>query len=349
MMNNILVTGSRGQLGSDLVVALQRRYGTTHVMESGRSPRSEESKLFPYKVLDVTDARRLEKIIKRHQIDTIYHLAGLLSAKGEQEPDRCWDVNINGLKNVLEAAKSARLRVFYPSSIAVFGAHTPKLDTPQITVTDPSTMYGITKVTGELLCQYYAQRFRVDVRSLRLPGIISYNAPPGGGTTDFAVDIFHAALQQGTYTCFLRPETRLPMMYAVDAVRAILGLMEADLSAIKVRTSYNVAAVSFSVAELVAEIQKHLPEFTCEYKPDFRQAIADSWVCTVDDSKARADWGWQHTYDLPAIVSDMLAKLESLKREQGATQNSKFKIQNSKLIPTPDSRLPTPDSLHSVM
>ncbi|AFY88388.1 L-threonine 3-dehydrogenase [Chroococcidiopsis thermalis PCC 7203] len=325
MMNNILVTGSRGQLGSDLVVALQRRYGTTHVMESGRSPRSEESKLFPYKVLDVTDGRRLEKIVKRHQIDTIYHLAGLLSAKGEREPDRCWDININGLKNVLEVAKSERLKVFYPSSIAVFGAHTPKLDTPQMTVTDPSTMYGITKVTGELLCQYYAQRFGVDVRSLRLPGIIgiiSYNAPPGGGTTDFAVEIFYAALQQRTYTCFLRPETRLPMMYAADAVRAILELMEADLSAIKVRTSYNVAAVSFSVAELVAEIQKHLPEFACEYKPDFRQAIADSWVCTVDDSKARADWGWHHTYDLSAIVSDMLAKLESLKREQGARKRA---------------------------
>ncbi|MDV2992809.1 MAG: putative epimerase/dehydratase [Chroococcidiopsis sp. SAG 2025] len=350
MMNNILVTGSRGQLGSDLVVALQRRYGTTHVMESGRSPRSQESKLFPYKVLDVTDSRRLEKIIKRHQIDTIYHLAGLLSAKGEQEPDRCWDININGLKNVLEVAKSERLKVFYPSSIAVFGAHTPKLDTPQITVTDPSTMYGITKVTGELLCQYYAQRFGVDVRSLRLPGIISYNAPPGGGTTDFAVEIFHAALQQGTYTCFLRPETRLPMMYASDAVRAILELMEADLSAIKVRTSYNVAAVSFSVAELVAEIQKHLPEFTCEYKPDFRQAIADSWVCTVDDSKARADWGWQHTYDLPAIVSDMLAKLESLRRErtsreQGSRGESKTHApRTTHYAPLiPDSRFPTPD------
>jgi len=309
-MNKILVTGSKGQLGSDLVVALQRRYGTTHVIESGRSPRSEESKLFPYQVLDVTDRQRLEKIIQRYQIDTIYHLAGLLSAKGEQEPERCWDVNINGLKNVLEVAKSYCLKVFYPSSIAVFGPHTPKLDTPQITVTDPSTMYGITKVTGELLCQYYAQRFGVDVRSLRLPGIISYSTPPGGGTTDFAVEIFYAALQHGTYTCFVRPETRLPMMYAADAVRAILELMQADLSAIKVRNSYNVAAVSFSVAELVAEIQKHLPEFTCEYKPDFRQAIADSWVSTVDDSKARADWGWQHIYDLPAIVSDMLAKLQ---------------------------------------
>jgi len=321
-MNKILVTGSRGQLGSDLVVALQRRFGVTHVMESGRSPRSEDSKLFPYKVLDVTDDRRLEKIIKRYQIDTIYHLAGLLSAKGEQEPDRCWDVNINGLKNVLEAAKSYQVKVFYPSSIAVFGPHTPKLDTPQITVTDPSTMYGITKLTGELLCQYYAQQFGVDVRSLRLPGIISYSTLPRGGTTDFAVEIFYAALQYGTYTCFLRPETRLPMMYALDAVRAILELMQADLSAIKVRTSYNVAAVSFSVAELVAEIQKHLPEFSCEYKPDFRQAIADSWVCTVDDSKARADWGWQHTYDLPAIVSDMLVKLAPRLTKLGAAKSS---------------------------
>lgn len=321
MMNKILVTGSRGQLGSDLVIALQRRYGTTHVMESGRSPRPEDSALFPYKVLDVTDYQRLEKVVKRHQIDTIYHLASLLSAKGEQYPDRCWDVNINGLKNILEVAKSHRLKVFYPSSIAVFGPHTPKLDTPQIAVTDPSTMYGITKVTGELLCQYYAQRFGVDVRSLRLPGIISYSTLPGGGTTDFAVEIFYAALQQGTYTCFLRPETRLPMIYILDAVRAILELMQADLSSIKVRTSYNVAAVSFSVAELVAEIQQHLPEFTCEYKPDFRQAIADSWICSLDDSKARVDWGWQHTYDLPAIVKDMLTKLAPRIAKSGTAPN----------------------------
>ncbi len=308
-MNRILVTGSRGQIGSDLVVALRRRHGATHVIESGRALHPQDSALLPYKVLDVTDNQHLQAVIEQYQIDTIYHLAGLLSAKGEQHPDLCWDVNINGLRNVLEIAKSYQIKVFWPSSIAVFGPHTPKLDTPQIAVEDPSTMYGITKVTGELLCDYYAQRFGVDVRSLRLPGIISYSTPPGGGVTDFAVEIFYAALQHGVYNCFVRPETRLPMMYISDAIRAIFDLMQADSASIKVRTSYNVAAVSFSAEELVAEIQKHLPDFTCRYIPDFRQAIADSWPSVIDDSKARADWGWQHIYDLSAIVNDMLAKL----------------------------------------
>jgi nucleoside-diphosphate-sugar epimerase len=310
-MKTILVTGSRGQIGSDLVAALRRRYGATQVIESTRKavPQLEDNSL-PYEILDVTDRKRLQEIIEQYQLDTIYHLAGLLSATGEQNPELCWNVNINGLKHVLEAAKSYGIKVFWPSSIAVFGPHTPKLDTPQIAVEDPSTMYGITKVTGELLCDYYAHQFGVDVRSLRLPGIISYSTPPGGGTTDFAVEIFYAALKYGTYTCFVRPETRLPMMYMPDAIAAILHLMEADSASIKVRSSYNIAAVSFSAEELVAEIQRHLPDFTCRYAPDFRQAIADSWPCAIDDSKARADWGWKHSYDLPAIVADMLAKLE---------------------------------------
>jgi nucleoside-diphosphate-sugar epimerase len=322
-MNTILVTGSRGQLGSDLTVALRRRYGATQVIESGRALYSEDSGLFPYKVLDVTDLQRLQEVIEQYQIDTIYHLAGLLSVKGEQHPDLCWDVNINGLRNVLEVAKSYQLKVFWPSSIAVFGPHTPKLDTPQIAVEDPSTIYGITKVTGELLCHYYAHQFGVDVRSLRLPGIISYSAPAGGGTTDFAVEIFYAALQQRTYTCFVRPETRIPMMYILDAVRAILELMQADSASIQVRTSYNLAAVSFSVEELVTEIQKHLPDFTCRYMPDFRQAIADSWPSVIDDSKARADWGWQHIYDLSAIVKDMLAKLSPRLKKASKSRLSK--------------------------
>jgi nucleoside-diphosphate-sugar epimerase len=311
-MKTILVTGSRGQIGSDLVAALRRPYGATRVIESARkaSPYLEDNSL-PYEVLDVTDRKRLQEIVEQYQIDTIYHLAGLLSATGEQNPELCWNVNVNGLKHVLEAAKSYGIKVFWPSSIAVFGPHTPKLDTPQIAVEDPSTMYGITKVTGELLCDYYAHQFGVDVRSLRLPGIISYSTPPGGGTTDFAVEIFYAALKYGTYTCFVRPETRLPMMYMPDAIAAILHLMEADSASIKVRSSYNIAAVSFSAQELVAEIQRHLPDFTCCYVPDFRQAIADSWPCAIDDSKARADWGWKHSYDLPAIVADMLVKLEA--------------------------------------
>ncbi|MBD2120700.1 NAD-dependent epimerase/dehydratase family protein [Trichocoleus sp. FACHB-262] len=308
-MNRILVTGSQGQLGSDLVTTLRQIYGVEQVVESGRSPPHSENNFYLYKTLDVTNHQQLQTIIEQEQIQTIYHLAGVLSAKGEQYPDRCWDVNVNGLRNILEAAKTYQLKVFFPSSIAVFGPHTPKLDTPQITVEDPATIYGITKVTGELLCHYYAHRFGVDVRSLRLPGIISYSTPPGGGTTDFAVAIFAAALQHGTYTCFVRPETRLPMMYVPDAIRAILDLMAADPNSIKIRSSYNITAVSFSAAELVTEIQKHLPHFNCHYAPDFRQAIADSWPAVIDDSRARADWGWKHQYDLSAIVVDMLEKL----------------------------------------
>lgn len=330
-MNKILVTGSRGQLGSDLVMALRRLYGTTNVIASGWRASPDNTAASLYEILDVTDSTSLTKLIQHHQIHTIYHLAGVLSAKGEQHPDRCWDVNINGLRNVLEAAKTFKLQVFFPSSIAVFGPHTPKLDTPQITIEDPSTMYGITKVTGELLCHYYAQHFGVDVRSLRLPGIISYSTPPGGGTTDFAVEIFHAALKMGTYTCFVRPETRLPMMYMPDAIRAILGMMQADASQIKIRSSYNIAAISFSAEELVAEIQTHLPHFTCRYIPDFRQAIADSWPSVIDDSKARADWGWQHQYDLAAIVTDMLAALKTtdVKEAGNHEQNSNSSVSGS--------------------
>lgn len=318
-MHKLLVTGSGGQLGSDLVVALRRLYGVSNVIESGWRAPTYNADSSTYESLDVTHRVPLEAIIQHHQIDTIYHLAGVLSAKGEQQPDRCWDVNVNGLRNVLEAAKAFKLQVFFPSSIAVFGPHTPKLDTPQITVEDPATMYGITKVTGELLCHYYAQRFGVDVRSLRLPGIISYSTLPGGGTTDFAVEIFHAALKANTYTCFVRPETRLPMMYMPDAIRAILGIMQADTSAIKIRSSYNIAAVSFSAAELVAEMQTHLPAFICHYAPDFRQAIADSWPSVIDDSRARADWRWQHKYDLAAIVEDMLEKLETTRAREACS------------------------------
>jgi nucleoside-diphosphate-sugar epimerase len=309
-MNTILVTGAHGQLGSDLVIALRQRYGADQVIESSRTPLADLPKAaWPYEALDVTHAEPLETLIERYRVGTIYHLAGVLSAKGEQHPDRCWDVNINGLRNVLDAAKTYNLQVFFPSSIAVFGPHTPKLDTPQVTVEDPSTLYGITKVTGELLCHYYAHRFGVDVRSLRLPGLISYSTPPGGGTTDFAVEMFYAALRDRTYTCFVRPETRLPMMYMPDAIQAIMTLMQADPAHISIRSSYNIAAISFSAAELVAELQTHLPDFTCRYAPDFRQAIADSWPSVIDDSKARADWGWQHRYDLKAMVADMLEKL----------------------------------------
>ena len=308
-MKTILVTGARGQVGSDLIPALRQRYSKARIIASSRREISSSADKSIYEVLDVTDRQRLETIVKQYRVDTIYHLAGVLSAKGEQNPQLCWNVNVNGLRNILEVAKSYRLQVFAPSSIAVFGANTPKFQTPQMTITNPSTMYGISKVTGELLCQYYAHRFGVDVRSLRFPGIISHNTPPGGGTTDFAVEIFTEAIKHGHYTCFVRPDTRLPMVYMPDAIAAIFQLMAAEPQKITVRSSYNLAAISFSVAELVAEIQQHLPNFTCDYQPDFRQAIADSWPSVIDDSQARQDWGWQHRYDLPAIVADMLKHL----------------------------------------
>ncbi len=305
----ILVTGAKGQIGSDLTVALRDRYGTGRVIESSRTPSPTDADLLPYEELDVTDRGRLRDLVEQYRVGTVYHLAGILSATGEELPDRCWSVNIDGLRNVLDVAKSHHLKVFWPSSIAVFGPQTLKIGTSQIAVEDPSTMYGITKVTGEMLCQYYAERYGVDVRSLRLPGIISHTTLPGGGTTDFAVEMFYDALKHRSYTCFVRPHTRLPMMYMPDAIAAILGLMHAAPNCITVRSSYNIAAVSFSAAELVAEIQQYLPDFTCNYSPDFRQAIADSWPSVIDDSQARLDWGWHHCYDLPAIVADMLVQL----------------------------------------
>ncbi len=305
----ILVTGARGQIGTDLVAALRQRHGNGKVVESDLKavPGSDGGGVF--EVLDVTDPAALNETIDRHRIDTVYHLASLLSARGEGNPDLCWHVNMEGLRNVLEAARARRLRVFWPSSIAVFGPRTPKRGTPQVTIEDPSTMYGITKVAGELLGRYYALRFGVDVRSLRLPGIISYSSPPGGGTTDFAVEIFHEALKKGSYVCFVRADTRLPMMYMPDTIRAILDLMAAPSERITIRSSYNLSAVSFSAQELAEEIRRQMPGFTCTYAPDSRQAIADSWPNEVDDSKAREDWGWRSSYDLPGLVRDMLEKL----------------------------------------
>ena len=301
----ILVTGAGGQIGSDLTEALRERHGAGEVLATDLvSPDGD-----PAHALDVTDRQRLEETIERDGIDTVYHLAGVLSAVGEKHPARCWDVNVNGLRNVLDLARSHGLRVFWPSSIAVFGPYTPRHLTPQVTVEDPRTMYGITKVTGELLCDYYARKLGVDVRSLRLPGIISYTTPPGGGTTDFAVEIFYAALRDGAYTCFVRPETRLPMMYMPDTIRAVLMLMDADASDLHVHSSYNITGLSFSAEELAAAIRERMPSFTVRYEPDFRQAIADTWPAQIDDSRARADWGWRPAFDLDALVDDMLEKL----------------------------------------
>jgi nucleoside-diphosphate-sugar epimerase len=305
----ILVTGAEGQIGTDLVARLRARYGPEAVLATDLRPPEPGER--GYVQLDVTDGGRLRTLVETHPIHTAYHLASLLSATGEQHPDRCWHVNLEGLRQVLELARERQFRVFWPSSIATFGPTTPRNPTPQTTLKEPTTMYGITKAAGELLCQYYAQRYGVDVRSLRFPGVISYSAEAGGGTTDYAVEIFHEALAHGRYTCYLQPHTRLPMMYMPDTLHAIFDLMEAPAARLSVRTSYNLTAFSFTPAELVAEIRKYRPDFTCTYAPDFRQHIADSWPQVIDDGAARADWGWQPRYDFAAMVADMVEKLSA--------------------------------------
>jgi len=311
-MNRILVTGACGQIGSELTMALRERYGRDSVVATGHktqpSPTLRDSG--PFEFINVASRETVAEVVERYDIDTIYHMAAILSATGEKNPHLAWDVNINGLYNVLEVARERELtRVFCPSSIAAFGPETPRDDTPQETVLRPTTMYGVTKVAGELLCDYYVRRFDLDVRGVRYPGIISSETPPGGGTTDYAVEIFYEVIKHQRYTCFLREDTVLPMMYMPDCIRATIMLMEADFSRLVHHADFNLAGVSFSPAELVAEIQKHVPEFVCEYEPDFRQAIADSWPRSIDDRAAREEWGWEPQYGLPAMVKDMLEKL----------------------------------------
>ena len=307
----ILVTGACGQIGSEMVPALRERYGGENVVATDieeTNPALREDG--PFEFMDVTQRGAIGAVVDRYRVDTIYHLAAILSATGEKKPQLAWDVNANGLYKILEIARERQVtRVFCPSSIAAFGPETPRDNTPQETILRPTTMYGVTKVAGELLGDYYFQRFGLDVRGVRYPGIISSEAPPGGGTTDYAVEIFYEAIKHKRYTCFLKEETVLPMMYMPDCIKATLDVMEADLSQLEHHTDFNLAAMSFSPAELVAEIQKHIPGFTCDYKPDFRQAIADSWPRTIDDSAARREWGWEPQYDLAATVEDMLEKL----------------------------------------
>ncbi len=312
-MRKILVTGACGQIGSELVIELRRKYGGDNVVAAGHKTEPGET-LFnsgPFEFIDTTDRKTIEAVVKRYGIDTVYHMVTILSAVGEKNPQLCWNTNLNGLYNILEIAREYELvRVFCPSSIAVFGPKTPRDNTPQETILCPETMYGVTKVSGELLGDYYFKRFGVDVRGVRYPGIISSGTLPGGGTTDYAVAIFYEALRQKRYTCFLREDTVLPMMYMPDCIRAAIDLMEADLSTLKHHSNYNLAAMSFSAGELAAAIKKHIPEFTCEYQPDFRQDIADSWPRSIDDSAAREEWGWKPDYDLSMLVKDMLGKLE---------------------------------------
>ena len=306
-MDRILVTGASGQIGSELTPKLRERCGTENVVASDvREPSGTLNEKGPFENIDVTEKEGLERVVREHDIDTIFHLAAILSATGERNPHLAWRVNIVGLHNVLEVARELRLRVFHPSSIAAFGPETPNVLTPQDTILRPKTIYGVTKVTGELLGDYYFNKYGVDVRGIRFPGVISNVAPPGGGTTDYAVEIFYEAIKRGRYTCFVKEETVLPMIYMPDCIKATMDLMDADLSRLKHHTDYNVAGVSFSAGELANEIRKHIPDFRVEYNPDYRQEIADGWPHSIDDSVAREEWDWKAKYDLKSMTSDML-------------------------------------------
>lgn len=311
-MKRIMVTGAAGQIGSELLKVLRAKYGGENVLAADiqnlPDPSLRESG--PFEFCDVTQREAIEAIIRRYGIDTIYHLAAILSAKGEKNPRLAWDVNINGTYNILETARDHRLvRVYIPSSIAAFGPETPRQATPQETILRPKTIYGVTKVAGELLADYYVRQFAVDVRGSRFPGIISHETLPGGGTTDYAVAIFYEAVKNKRYTCFLGADTRLPMMYMPDCLKSVMDLMEVDFPRLRHHADFNLAAMSFTPAELAAEIRKHIPDFTCEYRPDFRQAIADSWPMSIDDTAAREEWGWKPDYDLAAMTEDMLTVL----------------------------------------
>lgn len=327
-MRRILVTGAAGQVGTELVPALRARFGSDAVLATDiREPADAgarsgaDSADGPFRTLDAMDVAALNRAIDEHRADTVYHLAALLSATAERNPQRAWDVNMQTLLHVLEAARERGLAAFIPSSIAAFGPDTPADPTPQDTIQRPTSMYGVTKVAGELLCDYYAARYGVDVRGVRYPGLISYTAPPGGGTTDYAVEIFHHALQHGRYTCFLGPDTQLDMMYMPDAVRASIEVMLADAASLTHRNAFNVTAMQVTPATLAAAIREHVPGFEIEYDIDpVRQAIADSWPRRLDDSAARAEWGWKHEYDLTSMVGDMIARL-SERLGTGATRD----------------------------
>jgi nucleoside-diphosphate-sugar epimerase len=311
-MKKVLVTGAVGQIGSELTMALRKRYGNDNVVACGRKTKPSETlrNSGPFEFIDITKREAVEEVVKEYDIDTFYNMAAILSAVGEERPLLCWNVNINGLYNIIEIAHEHEMtRVFVPSSIAVFGPGTPRINTPQETVLKPTTMYGVTKVAGELLGDYYFKKFGIDVRGIRYPGIISSETLPGGGTTDFAVEIFYEAIKNKKYTCFVKEDTILPMMYMPDCIKATINLMEADVSKLKHHCDFNIASMSFSAGELADEIKKHIPEFKCEYKPDFRQAIADSWPQSIDDTAAREEWGWKPSYNLPSMTKDMLEKL----------------------------------------
>lgn len=308
----ILVLGASGQIGTELTQKLRLLYGNNNVIASDiREGNTELMSSGSFEVIDATDKATILKIIKKYKVTQVYLLAAMLSATAEQMPQKAWNLNMNSLLAVLDLAKDKHIeKVYWPSSIAVFGPTTPKENTPQKTVMEPSTVYGISKVSGEFWCNYYYEKFGVDVRSLRYPGVISWKIKPGGGTTDYAVDIFFKALEDKKYECFISENTHLPMMYMEDALNATIQLMQADSKDVKIRNGYNLAAMSFTPKEMASEIKKHIPDFEITYKPDFRQEIADSWPNSIDDSQARKDWNWQHKFDLKAMTEDILKSLK---------------------------------------
>ncbi len=314
MMNTdtVLVLGSAGQIGTDLVYTLRERLGGANVIAADvKDQQGYLRESGPFYVLDVLNKKAVAEIINKHNVNRVYLLAALLSATAEQKMKAAWNLNMEGLFTILDiAAEKKEIRVFWPSSIAVFGPTTPRLLTPQYSVMEPTTVYGISKQAGERWCEYYHAKFGVDVRSVRYPGLISYKAHPGGGTTDYAVDIYHQAIDKGSYTCFLKEDTALPMMYMPDAIRATLELMEANDADLKIRSSYNLAGMSFTPQQIAAEIKKHILGFTMDYNPDFRQQIADSWPQSIDDTCAETDWGWKQEFNLSSMTKDMILHLK---------------------------------------
>jgi len=315
MQGKTLIIGASGQIGIELTLELRKQKGNGNVIASDlKKPEDAEFDDGPFEVLDVLNKSEIERIVTENKVTEVYLLAALLSATSEKRPDLAWDLNMNGLFNVLNLAKEGKIqKVFWPSSIAVFGPSTPKEQTPQYTIMEPNAVYGISKLAGERWCEYYHEKYGVDVRSIRYPGLIGFRSEPGGGTTDYAVDIFYHAIEEGKYTCFLREDTELPMMMMEDAIRATIGIMEAPAENIKIRSSYNLAGCSFTPAELTKEIQAIIPEFKISYTPDFRQQLADSWPDSIDDSCARTDWGWKAQYDVKALVKTMISEIKKKK------------------------------------
>lgn len=313
MPKSVLILGACGQIGTELTLALRERYGREQVIASDIREGGENlMNSGPFELLDATNYDAIEDVIVHYEIEEVYLMAAMLSATAEKFPMRAWNLNMNSLFNVLNLAKENQItKIFWPSSIAVFGPNTPAENTPQNTIMEPSTVYGISKQSGERWCAYYHSKYNVDVRSVRYPGLISWKTLPGGGTTDYAVEIYHSAIANGSYNCFLKKGTKLPMMFMDDAIRATIELMNSDPSDISVRSSYNLAAMSFAPEEIAQSIQEHLPDFKISYEPDFRQAIADSWPKSIDDSKARSDWDWQHEFDLEHTTREMLQKLRT--------------------------------------